>query len=101
MGNSSFEVRSGHAPAKGVFSMACVENEGVRLAPQVGFEPTTLRLTGARFRVFGRRASWSPLAWLLALIIYFAKIRRCRWLRVICAAQGDWSPAAGGLSPKE
>src|ERR1019366_207947 len=29
----------------GVFSKRCVGNKGLRLAPQVGFEPTTLRLT--------------------------------------------------------
>jgi hypothetical protein len=28
-----------------VLSKVCVENKGVKVAPQVGFEPTTLRLT--------------------------------------------------------
>jgi hypothetical protein len=28
-----------------VFSMECIETKGVEVAPQVGFEPTTLRLT--------------------------------------------------------
>ena len=27
------------------FSNTCVENKGLKLAPQVGFEPTTLRIT--------------------------------------------------------
>jgi len=35
----------GHTTANGVFCRGYVENEGVKLAPQVGFEPTTLRLT--------------------------------------------------------
>jgi hypothetical protein len=34
----------------GAFSKTCVENEGVGLAPQVGLEPTTLRLTAELFK---------------------------------------------------
>ena len=35
----------GNRPVKGVTSSSCVENTGFVLAPQVGLEPTTLRLT--------------------------------------------------------
>jgi len=35
----------GRGAANGVFSKGYVEKEGLKLAPQVGFEPTTLRLT--------------------------------------------------------
>ena len=45
MGNSQFQVRRARNAASNVFSTACVETAGVRLAPQVGLEPTTLRLT--------------------------------------------------------
>src|ERR1022692_4912308 len=34
--------------------MACAENKGVILAPQVGLEPTTLRLTGERLLAASR-----------------------------------------------
>src|ERR1035438_1793094 len=45
MGNSQFQPSSRQTTATGVFSRGYVENKGVKLAPQVGFEPTTLRLT--------------------------------------------------------
>src|ERR1035441_3847996 len=45
MGNSKFEPPPGHGWATGVFCRGYVENKGDILAPQVGFEPTTLRLT--------------------------------------------------------
>src|SRR3954447_14072097 len=45
MGNSEFQPASGHTTTTGVFCRGYVENTGVKLAPQVGFEPTTLRLT--------------------------------------------------------
>ena len=49
MGNSRFRSRCGrHVAASGVLSKACVENKGLSLAPQVGLEPTTLRLTAER-----------------------------------------------------
>ena len=38
----------------GVLSMACVEIKGVILAPQVGLEPTTLRLTAERLLAASR-----------------------------------------------
>ena len=45
MGNSKFWPAQGRGAATGVFSRGYVENKGLRVAPQVGFEPTTLRLT--------------------------------------------------------
>ena len=45
MGNSRFRLQSERERANGDVSKACVENTGFILAPQVGFEPTTLRLT--------------------------------------------------------
>ena len=54
MGNSIYEDRvRPDVPQTGVSSNGCVENKGVKLAPQVGFEPTTLRLTAECF--FDRR----------------------------------------------
>jgi hypothetical protein len=35
-------------------SKTCIENKGFILAPQVGFEPTTLRLTAERIRLFSK-----------------------------------------------
>ena len=45
MGNSHFEPPLGRGSATGVLSRGYVETKGDNLAPQVGFEPTTLRLT--------------------------------------------------------
>src|SRR5687767_7001180 len=45
MGNSQFPRWSARDAPCGMFSTACVGNKEVGLAPQVGFEPTTLRLT--------------------------------------------------------
>ena len=45
MGNSMKTPESGRTAVNGVSSNGCVENKGVILAPQVGLEPTTLRLT--------------------------------------------------------
>src|ERR1035437_6356078 len=45
MGNSQFEPPHGRGATTGVFRRGYVEKEGLNLAPQVGFEPTTLRLT--------------------------------------------------------
>jgi len=45
MGNSRFQPWLGRGAATGVFSRGCVETKGFELAPQVGLEPTTLRLT--------------------------------------------------------
>src|ERR1035438_9066851 len=45
MGKFGFQRRLGAGGPRGVLSKACIENKGVILAPQVGFEPTTLRLT--------------------------------------------------------
>lgn len=45
MGKSRFQARRGRDAATGVFSMGYVETKGDGLAPQVGFEPTALRLT--------------------------------------------------------
>ena len=45
MGKFTFAGLTWAGGATGVFSMACVEKEGLSLAPQVGLEPTTLRLT--------------------------------------------------------
>ena len=46
MGNSSdFRLAPAHDATNGVLSKRCVENKGLILAPQVGLEPTTLRLT--------------------------------------------------------
>jgi len=44
-GNWRFGRQSRRGRANGDVSKTCVENAGVNLAPQVGFEPTTLRLT--------------------------------------------------------
>ena len=45
MGNSLFRPSRGRASASGVLCKGYVEKEGLKLAPQVGLEPTTLRLT--------------------------------------------------------
>src|ERR1035438_6537558 len=45
MGNSRFQPVLGHNATTRVFSRGYVGNKGNNLAPQVGFEPTTLRLT--------------------------------------------------------
>src|SRR5690242_10795475 len=45
MANSRFRPWRGHTSATGVFCKGYVEKEGLKLAPQVGLEPTTLRLT--------------------------------------------------------
>ena len=65
MGNSKFWPAQGRGAATGVFSRGYVENKGLRVAPQVGFEPTTLRLTaessGALFRNIGSELHPVPL----------------------------------------
>ena len=45
MGKSRFQPWVGRGAATGVFGRGCVETKGFELAPQVGLEPTTLRLT--------------------------------------------------------
>src|ERR1017187_1344724 len=45
MGKDLKQPWLGRGSATGVFSRGCVENKGLILAPQVGLEPTTLRLT--------------------------------------------------------
>src|ERR1700678_4480954 len=45
MGNSQNAGGRYRDAASGVSSNGCIENKGLRLAPRVGFEPTTLRLT--------------------------------------------------------
>ena len=46
MGNSPFQaVASRRTTATGVLCRRYVEKKGLKLAPQVGLEPTTLRLT--------------------------------------------------------
>src|ERR1035437_548751 len=45
MGNSKFADRRRDSAASGVSSNGCVENKDFKLAPRVGLEPTTLRLT--------------------------------------------------------
>ena len=45
MGNSKFCSQLCPAALSGVFSRTCVEYKGLILAPQVGLEPTTTRLT--------------------------------------------------------
>ena len=45
MGKSGFQARLGRRAPTGVSARGCVETEGLDLAPQVGLEPTTLRLT--------------------------------------------------------
>jgi hypothetical protein len=44
MGKSKFQPWLGRSAATGVFCSGYVENKEVSLAPQVGFEPSTLRL---------------------------------------------------------
>ena len=39
----------GRGAANGVFSTGYVETKGLKVAPQVGLEPTTLRLTAEGF----------------------------------------------------
>jgi hypothetical protein len=53
----TFRGQMRHNAPSGVLCKACVEKKPVILAPQVGFEPTTLRLTAEWFprRVPGRR----------------------------------------------
>ena len=46
--NSRFGPQFGRGAASGVSSNGCVGNKGVGVAPQVGLEPTTLRLTEGR-----------------------------------------------------
>ena len=48
MGKSFFKQAVGRSGTTGVLCRRCVEKEGLRLAPQVGLEPTTLRLTAER-----------------------------------------------------
>jgi hypothetical protein len=48
MGNANFEPPRGRDAANHVFCRGYAENKGDILAPQVGFEPTTLRLTASR-----------------------------------------------------
>src|ERR1039457_7671984 len=45
MGKFTKQPGLGRGAATGVFTRGYVENKGVNLAPQVGLEPTTLRLT--------------------------------------------------------
>src|ERR1035437_1920907 len=45
MGKDFKQPWLGRSAANGVFSRGYVENKGLKLAPQVGLEPTTLRLT--------------------------------------------------------
>src|SRR5664280_1967372 len=45
MGKDFKKPRLGRGAATGVFSRGYVETKGLKLAPQVGLEPTTLRLT--------------------------------------------------------
>jgi hypothetical protein len=45
MGKFRFQSTPRQRAVNGVFTRTCVENRGFILAPQVGFEPTTLRLT--------------------------------------------------------
>ena len=44
-GKFTKQPRLGCDAATGVFCSRCVDNKGVRFAPQVGLDPTTLRLT--------------------------------------------------------
>jgi hypothetical protein len=44
---AGFPFDDGCGAPTGVFAKGCVETEGFILAPQVGLEPTTLRLTAA------------------------------------------------------
>ena len=44
----------GRGAATGVFCRACVETKGLVLAPQVGLEPTTLRLTAECLKAASR-----------------------------------------------
>jgi hypothetical protein len=60
MGNSRFGWSRSHTPASGVLSTACVENKRLSLAPQLGFEPTTLRLTAEYPRPGPRTISKPP-----------------------------------------
>src|ERR1039457_7444013 len=48
MGKFTKQPRRGRGAATGVFSSGYVETKGLVLAPQVGLEPTTLRLTAER-----------------------------------------------------
>ncbi len=45
MGKPRLTQRVDQNAANGALSNTCAENKGLKLAPQVGFEPTTLRLT--------------------------------------------------------
>jgi hypothetical protein len=45
MGKFTFADRPAQGPTSPVSCMGCIENKGLVLAPQVGLEPTTLRLT--------------------------------------------------------
>src|ERR1035438_9380988 len=58
MGNSKFEPPHGRGWTTGVLSRGYVENKGVSMAPQVGFEPTTLRLTASRLIDKNKRLSF-------------------------------------------
>ena len=47
-GKFIFQAQMRHNAPSGVLCKACVEKKPVILAPQVGFEPTTLRLTAGQ-----------------------------------------------------
>jgi hypothetical protein len=55
MGNSSDETYSYCRAENGAFTRTCVETEGLVLSPQVGREPTTLRLTDEPLVAAARR----------------------------------------------
>ncbi len=56
-GKLRFQARRGRSATTGVFSKVRVENKGLNLAPQVGLEPTTLRLTATQ--VHQTAAGWT------------------------------------------
>jgi len=48
MGNFQFRPNRGRGAATGMYARVCIETKGLVPAPQVGLEPTTLRLTALR-----------------------------------------------------
>src|SRR6478672_9421520 len=77
MGNSQFRPWRRRTSATGVFCKGYVEKEGLNLAPQVGLEPTTLRLTAecSTIELLRSVAIYKTLHQTPALQVKFATIR--------------------------
>src|ERR1039458_7486144 len=105
MGNSRFQPRPGTRRPTRVFSRGYVENEGLKLAPQVGLEPTTLRLTAIRVvatsrckhKTYTRQDRVSPLEGLLGGLPQYTKQNKRPARRSAVVA----SETVAGYAPSE